>query len=72
MGTFIMANFQRCFSQPCYTLIKIEVRMSLNTYEIATKFLILCLTLPSIFVGINTSSKLWGVIAGAISTPRIN
>ena len=53
-----MANLQRCVSQPYYTLIKTEVRMSLNTYEIATKFLILCLTLPSIFVGINTSSKL--------------
>ena len=34
-GTFIMANLQRCISQPCYTLIKTEVRISLNTYKIA-------------------------------------
>ena len=52
--TFINANLQRCVSQPYYALIKTEVRMSLNTYEIATKFIILCLTLPSISVGINT------------------
>ena len=37
--------------------------MSLNTYEIATKFLIQCLTLPSISVGINTSSNIWFVSA---------
>ena len=49
-----MANLQRCVSQPYYTLIKTEIRMSLNTYEIATKFIILCLTLPSVSVGINT------------------
>ena len=62
-GTFITANLQGCISQPCYTLKKIEVRMSLNTYKIEKKFLILCLTLPSISVGINTSSKLWFVSA---------
>ena len=56
-----MANLQRCISQPCYTLIKTEVRMSLNTYKITTKFTILCFTLLSISVGINTvqSFGLW-------------
>ena len=53
-GKFITANLQRCVSQPCYTLIKTEVRMSLNTYKITTKFTILCFTLLSISVGINT------------------
>ena len=69
MVTFITANFQRCVSQPCYTHIKTEVRMSLNIYEKATKFLIMCLTLPSISVGINTSSKLWLMSAHNHSLP---
>ena len=68
MGTIITANFQRCFSQPCYTLIKTEVRMSLNIYEKATK-IPMYLTLPSISVGINTSSKLCLVSAHNHSLP---
>ena len=43
--------------------------MSLNTYEIATKFLIQCFTLPSISVGINMSSNLWFVSAHNHSLP---
>ena len=50
-GTFIMANLQRSVSQPFHTLIKAEVRLFLNTYEIAIKFLIVCLTLPFYFYG---------------------
>ena len=50
-GTFIAADLQRSVSQPFHTLIKAEVRMFLNTYEIAIKFLIVCLTLPFYFYG---------------------
>ena len=50
-GTFITADLQRSVSQRFHTLIKAEVRMFLNTYEIAIKFLIVCLTLPFYFYG---------------------
>ena len=50
--------YKDVLSQPLYTSIKTEVRMCHNTYEIAIKFLILCLTLPSTSMNINTSSKL--------------